>query len=137
MSRMSNLDAELRAAGIDPEGVDLDEVQDLICRHYFVTRHTMTMLAAAKELYGPIPARTHWHPFNANFDVKVKLTAEGKSILAKHWGGAIPGWYTKHYIDGDGWWQFQFHDLANIFGESLRMGNMKLPFDMNMMIWLE
>jgi len=72
--------------------------------------------------------------FNANNNVKVKLTAEGKDILAKYWGGAIPNWYTKSYIDKDGWWKFQFHTLANIFGESLQMGNMKLPFEMNMKI---
>lgn len=72
--------------------------------------------------------------FNANDSVKVRLTDEGKKILAKHYGGSIPYWYTEIYEGKDGWWKFQFHDLANIFGESLYMGNMKLPFEMNMKV---
>jgi hypothetical protein len=52
MSKMSNLDAELIAAGIDPEGVDLEAVEDFICHYYFQTRHTMTFIEAAKEIYG-------------------------------------------------------------------------------------
>jgi hypothetical protein len=54
MSRMSNLDAELRAAGIDPEGVDLDEVAAYRLKIKRKIGLLPTRIDAAKALYtGP------------------------------------------------------------------------------------
>lgn len=75
----------------------------------------------------------HYVNFNANDDVKVKLTESGKEILATYWGGKIPDW-RKTYVDEDGWNSFQFHELALIFGKHLYGGNMKPPFEMNIKI---
>lgn len=71
--------------------------------------------------------------FNANDSVKVRLTRTGRKILAAYWGGEIPEW-RKGYVDENGLDSFQFHELAQIFGEHLYNGNPDLPFEMNMKI---
>lgn len=65
--------------------------------------------------------------FNINDIVKVKLTEEGKDILAKAYGGNIPEFFYKQYVD-DGWWEFQLWDLMQTFGSHLYNGQNKLPF---------
>lgn len=55
MSKMSDLDAALRAAGIDPEGVDLETVQAY--REAYDMTHPdelgLTFIEAAREKYKP------------------------------------------------------------------------------------
>ena len=66
--------------------------------------------------------------FNINDNVKVKLTDKGKEVLGKYWGGKMPDWYA-NYHEGNGYYKFQLHELARIFGEELFNGNMNLPFE--------
>lgn len=54
MSQMSSLDAELKAAGIDPDGVDWEKVQKHRERMWLRTGHTPTMIEAVRELYKPV-----------------------------------------------------------------------------------
>jgi hypothetical protein len=75
-----------------------------------------------------------WVDFNANDNVKVRLTEAGEVILVNYYGGTIPLWFAEHHIDEDGWYIFQFHELSHIFGQYLYNGNPRPPFEMNMKI---
>lgn len=62
MSRMSDLDIELRAAGIDPEKVNIPEVAYRMMIHQYRTGRAMTFVETAKELYRkiiPCPSGAH------------------------------------------------------------------------------
>jgi len=74
---------------------------------------------------------------NANNNVMVRLTKQGKDVLGKYYqdqyGGTTPPWYN---IDKDGWIKLRLWQLA-FFGPYLYMGKVKLPFEMNMMVEIE
>ena len=70
-----------------------------------------------------------WIQFNINWNAKVKLTNEGKKILAEYLGGKIPDWFIQSYNEGNGYFRFQLHELANIFGQELYNGNPHFPFE--------
>lgn len=75
--------------------------------------------------------------FNINQNVKVKLTEEGKKILAIYHHGDVPDWYSEYYVDSNGWWTFQCHTLMRIFGNSLFIGNHKPPFETDILIKID
>lgn len=51
MSKMSNLDAELRAAGIDPEGVDWERVLAYQRMQGVITGRATTIMEAVEFIY--------------------------------------------------------------------------------------
>lgn len=67
--------------------------------------------------------------FNMNDNVKVRLTDKGKEVLKEYWKGKIPDWFENGYNEGDGYYRFQLHELAHIFGKEFYNGNMNLPFE--------
>ena len=68
---------------------------------------------------------------NMNDNVKVRLTDKGKEILKEYWNwkDEIPDWFEDGYNEGGGYYRFQLHELAHIFGKELYNGNMNLPFE--------
>jgi hypothetical protein len=76
--------------------------------------------------------------FNINHNIKIKLTKEGEKILAQHHEKTkVPDWYYTNYIDINGWWSFQLHNVCIIFGKYLYNGNNNLPFETNIKIEIE
>lgn len=70
--------------------------------------------------------------FNVNGYTKVKLTNNGLKIIENYWGGRIPEWYN-NYVDADGYYSFQMHELMNIFGENMTIG-FNPPFETDILI---
>lgn len=78
--------------------------------------------------------------FNINHHVKVKLTNYGYSIWVEHHNKYSTKPLTVESIlklkdreDEDGYLDFQMHELMNIFGGKISMGN-KLCFDTNIIL---
>jgi hypothetical protein len=71
--------------------------------------------------------------FNANNTLFVKLTEVGKQIFTKHYSNRM----LESYHSANGWYRFQFHELANIYGNYLYNGNNNLPFEMDMKMEIE
>jgi hypothetical protein len=70
-----------------------------------------------------------WIKFNLNDYVKVKLTDKGKEMLKKYYKSESLDWLDGDH-EGDGWYRFQLHALASIFGEELHFGSCsQLPFE--------
>ena len=63
--------------------------------------------------------------FNVNEHVQVKLTDDGIKILRGYYNYNM----DKSYSIGNGWYRFQLHELAHIYGEHLYNGNMNIPFE--------
>jgi len=60
---------------------------------------------------------------NLNYNIKVKLTKQGKQIYKDYYNNDPP----LLYLDYRGYATFQIHDFMNIFGPHLTMGNNNLP----------
>jgi hypothetical protein len=75
-----------------------------------------------------------WVDFNINDYVKVKLTDKGRRILSNYYNGSIPDWFTRDYVNKDGWARFPSHELATIFGPYLYNGNPNIPFEMGIKV---
>ena len=67
---------------------------------------------------------------NLNYNVKVKLTNEGKQIYKDYYDNEPP----TLSIDNEGYATFQMHDFMNIFGHYLHMGTTKMPCETNIQI---
>lgn len=69
-----------------------------------------------------------WFKFNLNDLVKVKLSDRGKELVKKYYGSHSFDWFEVNH-EGDGYYRFQLHELASIFGKELRFGSSPLPFE--------
>lgn len=77
-----------------------------------------------------------WIKFNLNDFVKVKLTDKGKEVYGKYYDCKISDMLKSHY-EGDGYYRFQLHELASVFGEGLRFGSSSLPFETEIYFYVE
>ncbi len=81
--------------------------------------------------------------FNANYNVKIKLTEYGIPILKEYLNENslfIPKEYREAYKltikpDANGYYEIQLHELMRIFGNHMIPN--KEPFEMNMLIVTE
>ena len=82
--------------------------------------------------------------FNINEYVKVKLTEEGVKILKAQYEETLKqmnpqsrkamGPFKKPKVDSEGYSEFQLWELMKYFGNYMYIGNMNIPFDMNIKI---
>ena len=78
--------------------------------------------------------------FNINHNVKVRLTNHGISVWAENCNKYSRNPLTaesilelKDRVDKDGYTKFQMHELMDIFGDKIYMGN-KLCFDTDIIL---